>query len=94
MSCLLFRRRSRSPSTRGHDNIGWAVTDEDARAVGLNGPLHRAFPADFYKGDFPGFCADGELFQHNPKTGDKRNSGPSPRSRVWSGRRRGRTGGG
>jgi amylosucrase len=60
---------------RCHDDIGWAVTDEDARAAGLNGPLHRAYLADFYEGTFPGSFAKGELFQVNPETGDKRNSG-------------------
>jgi amylosucrase len=28
---------------RNHDDIGWAVTDEDAGAMGLNGFLHRCF---------------------------------------------------
>lgn len=60
---------------RCHDDIGWAVTDEDAAAVGLNGFLHRRFLADFYEGVFPGSFSAGELFQHNPETGDKRNSG-------------------
>lgn len=60
---------------RCHDDIGWAVTDEDAGAVGINGWLHRAFLADFYEGVFPGSFAKGELFQYNPETGDKRNSG-------------------
>lgn len=60
---------------RCHDDIGWAVTDEDAFAVGLNGRLHRSFLSDFYEGVFPGSFAQGELFQHNPATGDKRISG-------------------
>jgi amylosucrase len=60
---------------RCHDDIGWAVTDEDAAAVGLSGPLHRAFLSDFYEGVFPGSFARGELFQFNPVTGDKRISG-------------------
>lgn len=60
---------------RCHDDIGWAVTDEDAAAVGLNGQLHRAFLSDFYEGVFPGSFASGELFQFNPDTGDKRISG-------------------
>lgn len=60
---------------RCHDDIGWAVTDEDAGATGLNGFLHRRFLADFYDGSFPGTFAKGALFQYNPDTGDKRNSG-------------------
>ena len=60
---------------RCHDDVGWAVTDEDARAVGLTGPLHRRYLADFYEGVFPGSFARGRLFQYNPETGDKRNSG-------------------
>lgn len=73
---------------RCHDDIGWAVTDEDAAAVGLNGFLHRRFLADFYEGVFPGSFSAGELFQHNPETGDKRNSARWPLSPDWSARRR------
>ena len=57
---------------RCHDDIGWAVTDEDATAVGLSGPAHRAFLSDFYEGVFPGSFARGALFQHDVATGDKR----------------------
>jgi amylosucrase len=60
---------------RCHDDIGWAVTDEDAAAVGLSGPAHRGFLSDFYSGTFPGSYARGALFQHNPLTGDRRISG-------------------
>jgi len=60
---------------RCHDDIGWAVTDEDAAALGLSGPGHRAFLSDFYDGTFPGSFARGALFQENPATGDKRISG-------------------
>jgi amylosucrase len=60
---------------RCHDDIGWAVTDEDAAAVGLSGPAHRAFLSDFYEGVFPGSFAAGALFQVNEATGDKRISG-------------------
>ncbi|MCB1489616.1 MAG: alpha-glucosidase C-terminal domain-containing protein, partial [Bauldia sp.] len=60
---------------RCHDDIGWAVNDGDARAVGLDGPLHRAFLSDFYEGVFPGSFSRGALFQYNPETGDKRISG-------------------
>ncbi len=60
---------------RCHDDIGWAVTDEDAAALGLSGPAHRAYLSDFYDGTFPGSFARGALFQENPATGDKRISG-------------------
>ncbi|ADI14158.1 amylosucrase [Truepera radiovictrix] len=60
---------------RCHDDIGWAVTDEDAAAVGLDGHLHRAFLSDFYAGHFPGSFAVGEVFQFNPETQDRRISG-------------------
>ncbi len=60
---------------RCHDDIGWAVNDEDAEAVGLDGYKHRGFLADFYEGRFPGSFARGAYFQVNEVTGDKRNSG-------------------
>jgi amylosucrase len=60
---------------RCHDDIGWAIDDEDAAAVGLNGFEHRSFLADFYSGEFPGSWARGLVFQHNPATGDRRISG-------------------
>ncbi|MFN0115112.1 MAG: amylosucrase [Paracoccaceae bacterium] len=60
---------------RCHDDIGWAVTDEDAAALGIGGAAHRAFLSDFYEGSFPGSFARGALFQENPLTGDKRISG-------------------
>ena len=60
---------------RCHDDIGWAVTDEDAHSMGLSGPLHRAFLSDFYEGGFPGSFSRGALFGVNPATGDARISG-------------------
>ena len=60
---------------RCHDDIGWAITDDDARALGLTGQGHRAFLSDFYEGVFPGSFAKGASFQHNEATGDKRISG-------------------
>lgn len=60
---------------RCHDDIGWAVRDEDAGAIGLNGFLHRAFLSDFYSGHFPGSFARGATFQYNERTKDRRISG-------------------
>ncbi len=60
---------------RCHDDIGWAITDDDAHAVGANGHKHRSYLSEFYEGGFPGSFAKGELFQVNPDTGDKRISG-------------------
>lgn len=60
---------------RCHDDIGWAITDENAAAVGENGHLHRQFLNNFYSGNFPGSFAKGALFQYNPVTGDARISG-------------------
>ena len=39
---------------RCHDDIGWAIDDRDAAAVGLNGHDHRRFLADWYAGELPG----------------------------------------
>ena len=55
---------------RCHDDIGWAISDEDAAAVGLDGHAHRRFLSDFYAGDFPGSWARGLVFQENEATGD------------------------
>ena len=60
---------------RCHDDIGWAITDEDARALQVSGGAHRSFLSNFYEGTFPGSFAKGELFQVNEETGDKRISG-------------------
>ncbi len=60
---------------RCHDDIGWAVSDEDARAVGLDPHAHRTFLSDFYAGLHPGSFARGAVFQANPRTGDRRISG-------------------
>lgn len=60
---------------RCHDDIGWAIDDADAEAVGWNGFAHRNFLADFYAGDFDGSFASGAHFQANPATGDRRTSG-------------------
>lgn len=60
---------------RCHDDIGWAIDDGDAAAVGLSGRLHREFLADWYTGGFPTSFARGTPFQVNPETGDARTNG-------------------
>jgi amylosucrase len=60
---------------RCHDDIGWAVSDEDARAVGLDPVAHRRFLSTYFSGAHPGSFARGALFQHNRRTGDSRISG-------------------
>ncbi|MDQ1586132.1 MAG: amylosucrase, partial [Actinomycetota bacterium] len=77
----LARMRPAPPSTawvtylRCHDDIGWAVSDDNARASGLDPHAHRAFLSDFYAGIHPGSFARGAVFQSNPRTGDRRISG-------------------
>jgi amylosucrase len=60
---------------RCHDDIGWAIDDHDAAAVGVTGEGHRRFLADWYAGEAPGSWSDGLVFQANPATGDRRISG-------------------
>ena len=60
---------------RCHDDIGWAITDEDAGAMGFSGFAHRDFLSRFFAGDFPGSFARGAYFQINEETGDSRISG-------------------
>ena len=60
---------------RCHDDIGWAIGDDDAAAVGLNGYWHRVFLADWYRGAYPMSDARGLVFQYNPVTNDRRIAG-------------------
>ncbi len=60
---------------RCHDDIGWAVTDSNAEAVGESGGGHRSFLSEWYAGLFPGSWARGVVFQFNPATNDRRISG-------------------
>jgi amylosucrase len=60
---------------RCHDDIGWAVSDQDAHAVGYQPHRHRDFLNAFYSGRFPMSFARGALFGENPQTGDARISG-------------------
>ncbi len=60
---------------RCHDDIGWAIDDDDARAVGISGFAHRSFLSDYYSGRYPASPARGLVFQYNAVTGDRRISG-------------------
>ncbi len=60
---------------RCHDDIGWAVGDVDARAVGFDPFAHRDFLNAFFSGRFPMSYARGALFGENPESGDARISG-------------------
>jgi amylosucrase len=60
---------------RCHDDIGWAVGDVDARAVGYDPFAHRDFLNAFFSGRFPLSYARGALFGEDPETGDARISG-------------------
>ena len=60
---------------RCHDDIGWAIADDDAAAVGLSGHAHRVFLSDWYAGLFPGSESQGGIFQYNPDTNDRRING-------------------
>jgi amylosucrase len=77
----LERMRTPPPHTtwltyvRCHDDIGWAITEEDAAAGGVDGFAHRSFLIDFFAGNFPGSFARGARFGQNPRTGDARTSG-------------------
>ena len=70
------RRACFATYLRCHDDVGWAVTEEDAAAIPhMTGPGHRAFLADFYAGRFPGSFARGADFQVVEATGDRRTNG-------------------
>ncbi|MCA8878924.1 MAG: alpha-amylase [Rhodobacteraceae bacterium] len=71
-----FRNACFATYIRCHDDIGWAITEEDcAELGGITGPGHRTFLANFYNGSFPGSFARGADFQYNPLTGDRRTNG-------------------
>ena len=71
-----FRHACFATYIRCHDDIGWAITEDDAAHVPpMTGPGHRKFLADFYNGSFPGSFAAGADFQTNPETGDRRTNG-------------------
>ena len=60
---------------RCHDDIGWAIDDADASAIGVSCYDHRRFVSGYYGGELSQSPARGEHFQVNPVTGDRRTSG-------------------
>jgi amylosucrase len=60
---------------RCHDDIGWAISDDDILSGGFDPHLHRKFLTDFFTGRSEGSFALGEPFQVDPLTGDARVSG-------------------
>ena len=60
---------------RCHDDIGWAISDDDMRELQMNPYDHRQFLTAFYTGRFEGSFAKGLPFQEKPETGEARISG-------------------
>jgi amylosucrase len=60
---------------RCHDDIGFAFSDDDIEALGLDAAAHRRFLTDFYTGRFPDSFASGQPFQEDAVTGHARISG-------------------
>jgi amylosucrase/maltose alpha-D-glucosyltransferase/alpha-amylase len=60
---------------RCHDDIGFAFSDDDINALGLDASAHRRFLTQFYTGRFSGSFASGQPFQEDPQTGQARISG-------------------
>jgi amylosucrase/maltose alpha-D-glucosyltransferase/alpha-amylase len=60
---------------RCHDDIGFAFSNEDIEAVGLDPQAHRRFLTEFYTGRYAGSFARGLPFQEDAHTGEARISG-------------------
>ena len=73
---------------RCHDDIGWAVTDEDAAAVGLSGPAHRAFLSEFYEAPFRAASRAARCSRSTPGPATAASPGRRPRSQGWAARSR------
>ena len=80
---------------RCHDDIGWAITPEDAARVGEDAYLHRRFLADWYAGEFPGLVRARRPLPARPAHGrgaHVRHLRVAGRARISAGRARGRAG--
>ncbi len=60
---------------RCHDDIGFAVSDDDLKDSGYDPASHRRFLTDFFTGRFAGSFSRGIPFQENLTTGESRISG-------------------
>jgi len=60
---------------RCHDDIGWAIDDQDAARLGFSGHEHRMFLADYFTGKYYGSDARGADFQTDAVSGERRTSG-------------------
>ncbi|MFO1066881.1 MAG: alpha-amylase family protein, partial [Pirellulales bacterium] len=60
---------------RCHDDIGWAISDDDIQTGGYDPRLHRKFLTDFYTRRSAESFSYGEPFQVDPVSGDARVSG-------------------
>lgn len=60
---------------RCHDDIGWGFNEEATSAMGFDPFLHKQFLIHFYKGDYEGSFAIGDLYEFHEDTLDARNCG-------------------
>ncbi len=60
---------------RCHDDIGFAFSNDDLVAAGVDPVAHRRFLTEFYTGRFEGSFARGMPFQEDLSTGESRISG-------------------
>ena len=60
---------------RCHDDIGWAITDEDAGRAGEDAHLHRRFLARLLRGRVPGHVRARRALPARAVTGEARTSG-------------------
>lgn len=60
---------------RCHDDIGWGFEEKVLHEYGLDPFKHKQFMINFYRGNFPGSFARGELYEFDEVTMDARTSG-------------------
>jgi amylosucrase len=70
-----FRRASFATYLRCHDDIGWAITEEDAPTSPTCGARPPPLPGGLLQRQLPGQLRRGADFQSNPETGDRRTNG-------------------